>query len=89
MKSMQMRRSARGTGRLTAVVLAGLTLAQAGGCVAVSARHTSVGTRAAVALNGRVYLVDTRTGNAEYIDVSQARPFDAECEQSETRSGSR
>lgn len=77
-------RTTGGGGRLgrraAAAVLAGFGLLTLG-CVAVSAKGNRFENRwDAVALDGRVYLIDTRTGNAHLVDVSHATPFKREGE---------
>ncbi len=48
------------------------------GCIAVASRSTRIGTaRELVAVEGRVYMVDKRSGAVREIDLSTARPFDA------------
>ncbi|QOJ13186.1 MAG: hypothetical protein HRU75_00420 [Planctomycetia bacterium] len=62
--------------RWIATALIAAIVAGAAGCVAVSAKHASIDTgRCAVAMDGRVYLIDTRTGEVQHVDVSKATPF--------------
>ena len=69
---------ARGAGLLA--ILAGLALTSSG-CVAVTAKGNRFENRwDAVAVDGRVYLIDTRSGEAHVIDVSHATPFEKRCD---------
>lgn len=47
------------------------------GCYSVSANNTRFGlSSAVVAVNGRVYIVDTRRGTAREVDLTQAKVTD-------------
>lgn len=57
-------------------VAAGLSLLSLAGCVAVSAKGNRFGTgRAVVAVDGRVYVVDTSNGHVCEVDVERAARF--------------
>lgn len=65
--------------RRTAWVVLGLALASTG-CLAVSATDNSKGWRSSkevVAVGDQVYIVDTRTGQVNRVDLEKAQPMEA------------
>ena len=62
--------------RIMLGAIAGAMLIGSGGCVALSAKNNRFGSDGeVVAVDGHVYLIDTRSGAAREIDLSAATPF--------------
>lgn len=71
------------------IVAAGLVISGSG-CLAVSATDQSRGvkqTHQVVAVGNKVYLVDIRTGEANEIDISNARPLRKLSDMDDTTAG--
>lgn len=61
---------------LSGVLLAGMLIASTG-CLAISAKNNRFGSdREVVAVNGRVYLIDVKSGAVRELDLAAARPFE-------------
>ena len=62
--------------RIVLGFLAAAFLVSTSGCIAASVKNNRfAGDRGVVAVNDRVYVIDTRSGQVQEIDVSGARPF--------------
>ena len=63
--------------RIAINVLAGLMLWTATGCVAVASRNTRYSDRyQAIAVNDRVYLINTNSGAVHEVDLSATTPIE-------------
>lgn len=63
--------------RIALNVLAGFVLFAVTGCVAVASRSTRYGDPyQALAVNDRVYLINTHSGEVHEIDLSTTTPFE-------------
>ncbi len=61
--------------RLMLSAMIGLSLLAGTGCIAVAKNNRIRTGREVVAVDGRVYVIDTQRGSAREVDLSRAEPF--------------
>ena len=70
--------------RIVLSFLAAAVLVSTTGCIAATVRNNRfAGERGLVAVKDRVYVIDTRSGNVQEIDISGAKPFVPEPDEEE------